>query len=1033
MVKIFVWISFRRTGVEWYSADGAVPPPLPPTENGSEEQKDTPPPPPPPDVAEVHSLLHLCRTVYNTHNAKSGDTSPATMRDDMKRDLVLSSSVHVVAVDVVCFRRCVGVVMVFTDTIRDVLVGQRGGGDSYLLMLITLIQTSAVGGITPYQDIQSLVNLTTEALPVDEFHGPSSELGLDARQFSESQSGSEKEVRKVVYHSGLIARKQRIETPVSDMGDVRRSHPSLNIRDSSRADGLFDENDKVAYPEMDDGSASESEFEQPVQEMKEMQRASATKYRPPAADFMSVGPTPPPPASMGGLPIASPILHAAAASAAPAPSQPLPTNNKLEEAKLQSQHSQQQATTTTTTEPFKDDSDAAVMQLDQKQSLKSGSTLLGTFFRRSKQKESASMPVAFKKTKKPKKKKSDSIDEVFADLENAMGLMGKAIHSLLKRQSKSSCMGTVMYWMIVIPIVYLIFFALVVTLVLPCFFTLLMVRMFKVEMTVQRFLQRAAVIAGESVAKRTFRLWRLLFRALPMSAFLWIFPFVWFLVAVESRTDVNDVRDYAFGGTTAFLSIVLLMQIQGTVRASVTYAKNERIRRINYEILALRKFDGPAMVIQRAWRRYKARKEAWKSIIQDLTIATGVNLAAVLHGASVSTGSVTFGGIYLPAIPNIPNIRWPTIALPRIHLPDLPDLPEFRLPRMPWVVWNAMRLPSLQWSIGPICQGLTFGDWTFLLSFGFDGFQLWTFSFKLLKPIGWFDLNFLPVVFLQFSMPDVDVPSVQLSVFWICIGLVGLLVTILSMLLLYESTHYNHLQSTFGETSREAADYMFSSFTGSLVYGHGNPKNINKHVCTAVSLLCDTLFFTIVGNVLTVLKCLDTSVTSVGGLQCFEWYHNVRIALCLLAFGYLVPISVLVAPVLAESSQQGKSLRTAKPYMMISNVVKSTLLALAILLTAGRVMPSLIVTLILMLGLVLTTFVWTYTSEPRLAAPMNVPLVNIVRGCMYMGAVFSTCIAIVADQIGAPLNGDYKYAVLLPTIFVTQVCVPAVWYCKTKQ
>ena len=39
-----------------------------------------------------------------------------------------------------------------------------------------------------------------------------------------------------------------------------------------------------------------------------------------------------------------------------------------------------------------------------------------------------------------------------------------------------------------------------------------------------------------------------------------------------------------------------------------------------------------------------------------------------------------------------------------------------------------------------------------------------------------------------------------------------------------------------------AKDAFFFSFTGSIVYGHGKPANVNKATRTVVALLCDTLF-----------------------------------------------------------------------------------------------------------------------------------------------------------------------------------------------
>ena len=65
--------------------------------------------------------------------------------------------------------------------------------------------------------------------------------------------------------------------------------------------------------------------------------------------------------------------------------------------------------------------------------------------------------------------------------------------------------------------------------------------------------------------------------------------------------------------------------------------------------------------------------------------------------------------------------------------------------------------------------------------------------------------------------------NVQETVMWCTIGAVGLLLLIFAIQFFTELFKYGKLLRRV-EDKDEAKDTFFFSFTGAIVYGHGNPK-----------------------------------------------------------------------------------------------------------------------------------------------------------------------------------------------------------------
>jgi hypothetical protein len=643
--------------------------------------------------------------------------------------------------------------------------------------------------------------------------------------------------------------------------------------------------------------------------------------------------------------------------------------------------------------------------------------------------------TAEEKAERARRKKADAeaaIDEMFADLETVVKYVGKLLFAAT-RLPASKLLKVPAALRAVVAIVLVA--AICVLVVLPTFFAVLVVRMVKVETTKASFVKRAAVLAGESAAEHTARIGRLFLRSLPLSLLLVAAPPVVVLVVIPDADGDALRREIGFYATLAFVSIVVVLQLQGTVRAIVTFKASE---------VAARKTSENAKVVVKAWwRKLRARRSDGDShFAAVLGELPHLGIAAPTFDAA-EFSLAGFGGdaVKLPDF----AAPWPTAL--QLQLPYVP------LPAAPWY-----RNAALYLSIAVEALQLSFFAMRFAVAA--PRIDVSAPRFNAAAAWGaWADEHFVPAVFIHFGDPTLRVPAVgdvHLLMSWGSAALVLLLVLVIVGRMMLEMWRYEAAQhdaaaiagasasltingdvedgvaAEMAAAVGEAEGAFFHGFLGSILYGHGNPKAVPPLLCTVVQLLCDTLFFSVVGNLGMSLSCFvdgQAHVTAAPSVQCWGAAHRASMTASLVAFGFFVPLSIMVAPVLAEANKAGSkgAVKLAKPYTMVSTAAK-VIVVMFTVLASQRVLPCMIAALALNVFLVLLIAVWS--GRTVLAQPASSRAVNAVRISTGAGAVLATLVPLgvylhpVAETATA-LGPGLKYVVVGAIVFVFDAVVPA--------
>ena len=97
-----------------------------------------------------------------------------------------------------------------------------------------------------------------------------------------------------------------------------------------------------------------------------------------------------------------------------------------------------------------------------------------------------------------------------------------------------------------------------------------------------------------------------------------------------------------------------------------------------------------------------------------------------------------------------------------------------------------------------------------------------------------------------------------------------------------------------------AGEYFFHSFTGSVVYGHGTPRNISKVLRLVVMILSDALFMVVVVHLLQMLVCDYPSgggeafVVAAPKYACWKGDHAAMSIVALVAYSVYAPLSIML-------------------------------------------------------------------------------------------------------------------------------------------
>jgi len=110
---------------------------------------------------------------------------------------------------------------------------------------------------------------------------------------------------------------------------------------------------------------------------------------------------------------------------------------------------------------------------------------------------------------------------------------------------------------------------------------------------------------------------------------------------------------------------------------------------------------------------------------------------------------------------------------------------------------------------------------------------------------------------------------------------------------------------------KEANDVLFYSFVGSIIYGHGEMRNVSARLAALVTILAETLFLVVCAKLLLVLTCVTPSVAIPNftgsvlllneSVVCWEGDHRALGCCAMIAFGFYLPLAAMIAPLMTES------------------------------------------------------------------------------------------------------------------------------------
>jgi hypothetical protein len=131
---------------------------------------------------------------------------------------------------------------------------------------------------------------------------------------------------------------------------------------------------------------------------------------------------------------------------------------------------------------------------------------------------------------------------------------------------------------------------------------------------------------------------------------------------------------------------------------------------------------------------------------------------------------------------------------------------------------------------------------------------------------------------------------------------------------------------------------------------------------------------------------------------CFGRAHRGALAASLVAFGYYVPLCIMVAPVLAEANKAASHgcVSTAKPYTMISNALKVVAILMT-MLSSMRVWPSAAAGLGLSVALGGLSVGWAAVTG--LKGPSTARRLNANRVVMLCGAAACSVLTLIAAGV----------------------------------
>lgn len=289
--------------------------------------------------------------------------------------------------------------------------------------------------------------------------------------------------------------------------------------------------------------------------------------------------------------------------------------------------------------------------------------------------------------------------------------------------------------------------------------------------------------------------------------------------------------------------------------------------------------------------------------------------------------------------------------------------------------------------------------------------------------------------------------NIQYTTMWCAVALVIILILLFCNQFLLELRKYGYLMRSKA-TKDSAKDSFFFSFTGSIVYGHGNPNNLSSNFRMLVAVLTDGLFLVISLRLLDALACDTSSDVPVllvdPRIVCWEGKHAPLAYMSMTCYALYVPLSIMIAPMLLEKESSSATKSNSNPnnddntesyvqlYVMVINVIKSVLLLIASL--GPRTVTALVISTTissLLMGL-LTVFWFHYTDLQRFVdvQPASIPFINVFKSSSYFASVVTAVIVIAAHNVGKDAFTSTDLAIVLPIAW-TGVILACAFYFNT--
>lgn len=662
--------------------------------------------------------------------------------------------------------------------------------------------------------------------------------------------------------------------------------------------------------------------------------------------------------------------------------------------------------------------------------------------------------------------KKGLMDNVLADNENAFQTLAKLLAYLIdlhldddEASVLKSAASKVYYYVIGVWVdllnwvcSYAVVLTSTVVLILPSFFTLLIVRTTTIEKEAKAFGARQEAIRTEKKEESAIRWVRIILRSLPMSFFLLALPYL--LVFRVFPSASNDAITLYL---VLFFVAVIVLQLLGSVRsyyswkskdvkppkAPTMYYQEEippsLLSKLNFLSSSSKSYSKSGVASGRKQllngeRKSDHNQDDGERTDIDTDIDTDTDATKMDKKKYITKKS---------AIPWAANRFDYTQTANIIELASLSleffQMATFSMQNNPYSASG--EAPTSMPTMAPSATAIGDGTGGASSEGKFWGTTLFE-TVYVNFPVG-ADLTYLTM--------------------WGSVGLVALLLLIFSTQFLFELRRYGCLMRNMANKDK-ARDSFFFSFTGAIVYGHGNPNNISDNMRLLVATISDGLFLIISLQLLQVFACdySNGSIHSVATLRtdpsivCWEGRHATLAFAALISYAFYVPLSVMITPMLLEAPRPetdggtqdlGGGVTYAKLYLMSINVVKSVMLLVGVLGPQG-VLPVVIASTIASYVLGNLTYFWFRSSAKSLQdtnskklhvtgsgtgsttvtdtttgpnyfstmQPCNVAFINYWKAASYTAAVVTAIVVAVAHELDSDV---FPLSMLTPVLAAT--------------